>query len=277
MSPSGPNALDLGQLLRHWRAARRMSQLQLASEGRTTPRYVSFVETGRAQPSRQMIVRLARALDIPLRERNQLFLAAGYAPVYALEPLDSPELEQVQRALTSMLEQHEPFPAVVMDRKWNVLRANSGARALFGRLLAPHPIPDDANVLRMFIEPGPVQRSVGNWDAVVPALLERARREAIAGILDDETAVLLGELRERPEVNALLAESERTPPTSPVIDVRFTVADVSLNFFSVVSTVGSPIDVTAQELRVEAFFPSDDEAREAWCRLADPEAFVSEP
>jgi transcriptional regulator with XRE-family HTH domain len=263
-SPRHRTALKLGDLLRHWRAVRRVSQLHLASEAGTTPRYVSFVETGRAQPSRHMIVRLSRALDIPLRDRNQLFLAAGYAPIYALEPLDSPQLAQVNRALTSLLEQHDPFPAVVMDRGWNVLRANSGARTLFGRLLTPDPIPDDANVLRMIIEPGPIRRGVRNWDSVVPALLERTRREAIAGVLDPETEELVRRLHELEEVAALLAEAEDPPPSVPVIDVHFEVDGLQLSFFSVVSTVGSPIDVTAQELRVEAFFPSDDSSRDAW-------------
>ena len=272
VAPDHRPALELGDLLRHWRAVRRMSQLELASEARTTPRYVSFVETGRAQPSRHMVVRLARALDIPLRERNQLLLAAGFAPIYALEPLDSPQLAQVQLALRSMLDQHEPFPAVVMDRRWNVVDANTGARALFGHLLAPMPIPDDANVLRMIIEPGPVRRGVRNWEAVVPALLERARREAIAGVFDDETAELVQQLRDRPEVATLLTRADEPGPPVPVIDIGFSLDGAALNFFSVVSTVGSPIDVTAQELRVEAFFPSDDESRDAWVELTGSQA-----
>src|SRR5262245_29808323 len=113
---------SFGDLLRYWRGVRRKSQLDLASDAMTTPRYVSFVETGRSQPSRQMVVRLARALDVPLRERNGLLLAAGYAPLYARAQLDAPELARVETALTSMLAQHEPFPAVVMDRGWDILR-----------------------------------------------------------------------------------------------------------------------------------------------------------
>src|SRR5687767_16031435 len=114
---------DVGGLLRYWRGVRRTSQLALASDAGTTPRYVSFVETGRAQPSRQMVVRLARALDVPLRERNDLLLAAGFAPLYSLEPLTSPEMARVDQALTSLLAGHEPFPAVVLDRAWNLPRA----------------------------------------------------------------------------------------------------------------------------------------------------------
>ena len=198
----------LGDLLRHWRSVRGKSQLDLAGDADTTPRYVSFLETGRATPSRQMVVRLARALDVPLRERNDLLLAAGFAPLYSLEPLTSPEMARVDEALTSLLVGHEPFPAVVMDRAWNLLRANDGAAQLFGRLFAPEPVPAPANVLRLVIEPGPVRARVRNWTAVVPALLERARREAISGVLDPATAELVATLRARSDVAELLARPD---------------------------------------------------------------------
>lgn len=261
---------EFGGLLRYWRSVRRTSQLGLASNAGTTPRYVSFVETGRAQPSRHMVLRLAGALDVPLRERNDLLLAAGYAPVYSVAALDSPQLARVEGALSSMLAQHEPFPAVVLDRSWGVLRANEGAARLFGSLLAPDPIPADANVLRLIVEPGPVRDSVVNWEAVVPALVDRTRREAVAGVVDPATAALLGELLDRPEVGRLLADREPDPPSGPVIDVEFALGgDRVVSFFSVVSTIGTPIDGTAQELRVEAFFPSDDASRTTWLSFTD--------
>jgi transcriptional regulator with XRE-family HTH domain len=254
----------LGDLLRHWRSLRGKSQLDLASDAGTTPRYMSFVETGRAQPSRQMVVRLARALDVPLRERNQLLLAAGFAPLYSLEPLTSPVMERVDQALTSMLTQHEPFPAVIMDRGWNLQRANTGAARLFGRLFAPQPMPTEANVFRLVVEPGPVRDHIANWTQVVPALLERARREAVGGVLDPRSAELVGALRARPDVAELLAAPDLSTPPVPVVDLRFDIDGAVLSFFSVVSTVGTPIDVTAQELRLEAFFPADDTTRHRW-------------
>jgi transcriptional regulator with XRE-family HTH domain len=250
----------LGELLRYWRRIRDASQLQLAVAAATTPRYVSFVETGRAQPSRQMVTRLPGALDVPLRERNGLLLAAGYAT------LDAPELAQVRGALTAMLDQHEPFPAVVLDPGWTVLRANAGARRLFGELLAPDPLPQPANVLRLMIEPGPVRDAVFNWTEVVPALLERARREAVGGVLDLATAELVSELRARPEVARVLSGGEPSTAASPVLGIRFMVAGEVRSFFSVVSTVGTPIDVTAQELRLEAFFPADEATRRGWVK-----------
>jgi transcriptional regulator with XRE-family HTH domain len=263
MAAVGANA-GVGDLLRYWRQVRRKSQLELAADARTTPRYVSFVETGRAQASRRMVVRLASALDVPLRERNALLLAAGYAPLYPAGALDAPELEQVQAALTSMLDEHEPFPAVVMDRGWNVLRANAGAVRLFGGLLAPAPLPEPANVLRLMIEPGAVRDAVSNWEAVVPALLERARREAVGGVLDPATRELLDRLCSRADVASLLGDLPPRSASVPVIDVCFKFAGAALSFFSVVSTVGTPIDVTAQELRLEAFFPSEEKTRAAW-------------
>lgn len=259
-------ARDLGAHLRHWRAVRGRSQLDLASDAGTTPRYVSFVETGRSQPSRQMVLRLARALDIPLRERNDLLQAAGYAAVYPLEPLSSPQLATVDRALSSMLDQHLPFPAVVMNRAWDLQRTNEGAVHLFGRLLHPDPLPERVNVLRAIIEPGPVRNSVANWRTLAPALLERTRREAVGGVLDARTAGIVAELGARPDVRDAVASAD-TATVGPVIDVCFDVDGTRLSFLSVVSTIGSPIDVTAQELRVESFFPADDATREAWPSL----------
>jgi transcriptional regulator with XRE-family HTH domain len=269
MSSSSPVAArgGLGDLLRHWRSVRGKSQLDLAGDAGTTPRYVSFVETGRAQPSRHMVVRLARALDVPLRERNDLLLASGFAPLYSLEPLTSPLMARVDEALTSMLAGHDPFPAVVMDRAWNLLRANDGAAQLFGRLFAPEPVPAEANVLRLVIEPGPVRDSLRNWASVVPALLERARREAVSGVLDRDTAKLVAALRDRPDVAEVLAIPDTSASSVPVVDLRFAVGDDELSFFSLVSTIGTPIDVTAQELRVEAFFPADGPTRVRWPEL----------
>jgi hypothetical protein len=212
-----------------------------------------------------MVVRLARALDVPLRERNELLLAAGFAPLYSQEPLDSPLLQRVEHALTSMLAQHDPLPAVVMDRAWNLQRANDGAVRLFTRLFAPAPMPETANVLRLIVEPGPVRDRIGNWEDVVPALLERARREAVGGVFDPATSELVTRLRSLPEVAPLLADLDVGAALAPVIDLRFDVDGHELSFFSVVSTIGTPIDVTAQELRVEAFFPSDDATRTRWC------------
>jgi transcriptional regulator with XRE-family HTH domain len=245
-----------------------MSQLDLAAEAATTPRYMSFVETGRSRPSREMVLRLAAALDVPLRERNGLLLAAGYAPMYVEHDLDHPAIERVMSALDRMLELHAPYPAIVMDRRWDVVRANSGAVRLFAGLSAPDPVPDPANVLRLMLEPGRVRSAVDNWSDVAPALLERAHREAVGGVLDRATSELVERMRSGAD-----AEVFTTPrsiaPLVPVIDVQFSYGDRTLRWFSVVSTIGTPVDITAQELRFEAFFPSDRETATSWARLSD--------
>jgi transcriptional regulator with XRE-family HTH domain len=258
----------LGDLLRYWRRVRTMSQLDLASAAMTTPRHMSFIETGRSKPSREMVLRLAGALDVPLRDRNGLLLAAGYAPLYAERALDHPALDRVNAAISGMLAEHEPLPAVVMDRGWNLLRVNAGAQRLFSGLFAPEAVPASANVLRVILEPGPVRSRIMNWRELAPALLERARREAVGGILDLATAELVQELRSRPDVESVLGAPRAVAPPTPVIDVHVEYAATELRFFSVVSTIGTPVDVTAQELRVEAFFPADDATAERWLTLA---------
>ena len=260
---------SFGDLLRYWRRVRGMSQLDLASAAMTTPRHMSFLETGRSQPRREMVLRLATALDVPLRERNGLLLAAGFAPLYRERRLEDPGLGLVATALDRMLARHDPLPAVVMDRGWGLMRANAGARRLFGSLFAPAPVPEPANVLRLVLEPGPVRAAVANWEDVAPALLERARREAVSGVLDLATAELVREMQARPDIAALVTGPRAGAPLVPVVDLHFRVGTDVFRFFSVVSTLGTPVDVTAQELRVESFFPVDDATAAGWQRLMD--------
>jgi transcriptional regulator with XRE-family HTH domain len=253
-----------GDLVRYWRRVRAMSQLDLAAAAATTPRYMSFVETGRSQPSREMVLRLAVALDVPLRDRNGLLMAAGFAPIYPEHDLDHPAIERVMAALDRVLEQHEPYPAVVMDRRWDVVRVNTGAARLFAELCAPEPVPDPANVLRLMLEPGPVRSAVENWDEMAPSMLERARREAVGGVMDLTTAELVQRLRTGPDVGVFAAAPRSIAPLVPVIDVQFAYGGSTLRWFSIVSTIGTPVDVTAQELRLEAFFPSDEDTATRW-------------
>ena len=241
-----------------------MSQLDLAAAASTTPRYMSFVETGRSRPSREMVLRLAAALDVPLRDRNGLLVAAGFAPLYPEHDLDHPSIGRVMAAVDRVLDQHAPYPAVVMDRRWNVVRVNAGAARLFTGLCAPDPVPDPANVLRLMLEPGPVRAAVENWDEVAPALLERARREAVGGVLDLATADLVDRLRTGADAAVFAAPPPSIAPLVPVIDVQFAYGEATLRWFSVVSTIGTPVDITAQELRIEAFFPSDDDTASRW-------------
>jgi transcriptional regulator with XRE-family HTH domain len=267
-----PAPSSFGDVLRHWRQLRGKSQLTVASDAGTTPRYMSFLENGRARPSREMVVRLAGALDVPLRERNGMLLAAGFAPAYRAAPIDSPPIESVSNAVRMMLDHHEPYPAVLLDRTWNVLRANAGAADLFGRLVAPDALPEPANVLRLILAPGRVRDAVLNWDQVAPALLDRVHREAVEGVVDADTIQLLRELRRDRDVDDALGRRAAEAPAGPMIDLHFQLDIGVVRFFSVVSTIGTPIDITAQELRVEAFFPFDDATRERWLTRPAPSA-----
>jgi MmyB-like transcription regulator ligand binding domain len=181
-----------------------------------------------------------------------------------LHSIANQEATAAGRYINCQLDPMTPMPAQIPRQ---VQLANTGAQRLFGRPFAPHPVPAPANVLRLVIEPGPMRDKLRNWAAVVPALLDRAHREAIGGVLDRETAELVRDLRGRPDVARLLTEPDLSSGSSPIVDLHFDIAGTSLRFFSVVSTIGAPIDVTAQELRVEAFFPADDQTRDRWTSL----------
>jgi len=246
----------LGLLLRHWRGVRRMSQLELALHAHVTPRHVSFVETGRANPSREMVLTLARALDVPLRERNRLLLAAGYAPSYRQSELDEPALAQVRAALDRMLSQQEPYPAVVLDRYWNVMQTNEAAAAMFAWLLKGSRTPDPPNVVRLIF--GALRPFVANWDEFGEALVQRVHREAVGGVPDVRTNELLEEALGSAGVPSAWRAPDLTATRLPIIPVEFERDGLAVSYFSTVTTLGTPQDVTLQEIRVELFFPADE-------------------
>jgi transcriptional regulator with XRE-family HTH domain len=256
-------ASPVGALLQHWRAQRRMSQLALSTEAGVTPRHVSFVESGRANPSREMVLTLARALDVPLRERNQMLLAAGYAPLYRETGLDAEAMTQVRAALDRMLDHHEPHPAVVMDRHWNVMLTNPAAAAMFAWLLDAAPAPDPPNVVRLMF--GALRPYVANWEATGEALIQRVHREAVGGVPDPATVGLLDEVLALPGVPAAWRTPDFATTPLPVLPVEFTKGGVEVSYFSMVTTLGTPQDITLQEIRVESFFPADERTqRHRW-------------
>jgi len=261
---------DVGPLLQHWRKARRLSQLALAAEAAVSIRHLCFIETGRASPSRTMVLKLAEVLDVPLRERNTLLLAAGFAPVYQESPLGAPALAAVRGALDAILAQQEPYPAVVMDRDWDIANANAAAVGFFGFLQAGHAAspPGPVNVLRMMFHPDGVRRHVTNWPDVAEALVRRTRREAIGGVTDERAQRILAEVLAYPGVPASLASLDVTAPLLPIVPIRFDRGGRRFDFFSTVTTLGTPQDVTLQELRIECFFPANDATRSQARRLA---------
>ncbi|HKA69727.1 MAG TPA: helix-turn-helix transcriptional regulator, partial [Actinomycetes bacterium] len=246
----------VGTLIQHWRKARRLSQLALAAEAAVSTRHLCFVETGRASPSRDMVLKLAAVLDVPLRERNTLLLAAGYAPVYRESTLDEPVLAAVRAALDAILHQQEPYPAVVMNRDWDITRSNPAAVRFFGFLLDGRETAVSGNVLRMMFHPDGVRSHVTNWPDVAEALVARVHREAIGGVADERAQRLLAEVLAYPGVPASLRTVDPTVPLVPVIPVRFAKDGRRFEFFSTVTTLGTPQDVTVQELRIECFFPA---------------------
>lgn len=245
-----------------------MSQLALAHEADVSPRHVCFLETGRAKPSREMVLLLAEALRVPLRERNALLLAAGFAPIFHESSLDDPMLEPVRRAIDAILAQQEPYPAVVMNRRWDITATNAAARRFFGWLLDGRDPGTPTNVLRMMFDPRWIRPYVENWDAVAETLVRRVHREAVGGVLEDGVMVLMKELLSHPDVPTRWQTPDPTTPLVPVIPVRFTKDRSAFNFFSTVTVIGTPQDVTLQELRIECFFPTDGATAEASRRLA---------
>ncbi len=243
----------VGTLLKHWRGVRRVSQLELALRAEVTPRHVSFVETGRSNPSREMVLTLARALDVPLRERNQMLLAAGFAPSYRQSALDEPALAQVRAALERILSHHEPYPAVVMDRHWNVTQTNEAAASLFAWLLDGAEV-GAPNVVRMMF--GPLRPYVANFSDVGEALIQRVHREAVGGVVDPATTDLLEEVLALPGIPAAWRVPDFARGTLPIIPVEFAKGDEAVSYFSTVTTFGTPQDVTLQEIRLECFFPA---------------------
>jgi transcriptional regulator with XRE-family HTH domain len=241
-----------GSLMKQWRQRRRLSQLDLAIEADVSSRHVSFIETGRSAPSRAMVLRLAAALDVPLRERNQLLMAAGLAPVYAERSLEDPDMAPVRDGVEKVLKAYEPFPCLAVDRGWNIVAANSGAALLMqgvsAELLAP------PNALRISLHPdglAPRIRNLGQWRHHV---IGRLRREVtVSG--SDELAALLTEIDSYPG-----GFDDSADLGGVVVPLRLAGPDgVELTFLSTVTTFGTALDLTAAELSIEAFLPVDEQ------------------
>ena len=261
---TGTNGSPFGRLLKEWRGRRGFSQLDLALASRTTQRHLSFIESGRATPSRDMILRIAGAMDIPLRQQNALLLAAGYAPIWGERDLSSPDLAMVSEALDYMLKQHEPYPAFVVDRRWNLLRANRGAARLTEFLLGPSPAEPPAEPVNLAIalmSADALRPFISNWEEVAHYFLRGVQADAQADGAPEMLAVL-NRLLVLPDVAAL---SEDPPPAEtqlPVLPIHFRRGGTCLRLFTTIATLGTPRDVTVQEVRIEFFFPMDDATRQ---------------
>ncbi|MBR8272741.1 XRE family transcriptional regulator [Burkholderia cenocepacia] len=266
----------LGRLLRDWRDVRGVSQLDLSLDAGISQRQISFIESGRSVPGRDTLLTLAQTLDVPLRERNALLLAAGYAPMYSEAPWDAQEMHGVIRALERVVRQHEPFPAIVMDRHWNVLMTNDAAPRFFGCFIDMAARDGPRNLLRLMFDPRGMQPFVADWGTVSRSLLQRVHRESVGRVIDDETRRLLDDLLASPDApsdwNTPLAPA--AAPSLPVIPIGFVHEGVVLRYFSLVTTVGTPQSAAAQELRMECMFPADDATDARHRQLLDAQAPV---
>jgi transcriptional regulator with XRE-family HTH domain len=243
--------------LRGWRRHRGLSQLELAGRSGISQRHLSFLELGRAAPSRDMVIRLAAALDVPLRQHNALLVAAGFAPAWRQTDLAAPELDQIRSALDYMLAQQEPFPALAVDRHWNLLRSNSGAVRLIEFLVGPLAPGTPVNLADALVAPDVLRPYLLNWADVVRYFVRSVEADAAADGTAETAALhqrLLGYDGVRAAINAVPAELAATP----VLPMHFHKGNTSLKLFTTIATLGTPQDITLQELRVESFFPMDE-------------------
>jgi transcriptional regulator with XRE-family HTH domain len=255
---SPPKRNELGELLKHWRGARGRSQLDISADAGISQRQISFIESGRSIPTRSTLIGIARVLEIPLRERNALLLAAGYAPLYSEAAWNSDEMKRVTGALERMLARHEPYPAIVMDRYWNVLLTNDAAPRFFNCFVDMSARPPPRNMLHLLFDPQGMRPFIADWGVLAKALIQRVRREAVGHIVDQKTNDLVTDLLKYPDVQPDWRATEKSSML-PMIPLSFIRDGALLNYFSMVTTVGAPQAVASQELRVECMYPADDE------------------
>ena len=264
---SPPNSI--GALLKQWRERRRMSQLALAIEAEISSRHLSFVETGRSHPSREMVLLLAEVLDVPPRARNDLLAAAGFATLYRESALDAPEMAQFRRALDFILRQQEPYPAIVLDRYWNILLANEGTDRFMGLWMEPEAVSalGPPNGLRLICHPDGLRPYIINWEATAAALIQWLHRDLLRSA-DPGQRMLLEELLAYPDIPRNWRTLDLDAPTAPFLTIEMKKGETHLSFFTTLTALGTPYDITLHELRIESFFPADESTDTALQRLS---------
>lgn len=273
LSPHEPP--PFGSLLRQWRDVRKRSQLDLALEANVSQRHLSFLESGRAQPSREMVLQLAEVLGVPLRERNLLMSAAGFAPIFQQRALQNDEMKAVREALELMLQHHEPYPALVVNRQWDMVMSNGPAQRFTAMLGEPDALwrlvdpSGGRNVMRMTFHPQGMQPLLRNWAQVAPLLLSRLQREVAADPTHLALRQLLADVCQFPGVpETWHHQGWVLPMPPPIFPLEYDLGEHTLKVFSMVSTFGTALDITAEELRVETFFPADDFSRDFFRMLS---------
>jgi transcriptional regulator with XRE-family HTH domain len=243
-----------------WRKKRGFSQLQLALAAACSQRHVSFLELGRSKPSREMVLRLSTVLEVPPRHSNELLRAAGYAPVWTETDLGAPALAPIRDALDYILAQQEPFPAVVVDRRWNLVQANKAAVALVEFLVGPIEPGAALNLADALVAPDVLRPHLSNWTDVVRYFIRSVEADAVADATA-ETADLLERLLRYEDVQSVMSPAAPPSANGPVLPMHFRRGETELRLFTTIATLGTPQDITLQELRIESFFPIDDATR----------------
>jgi len=251
-------------LVKKWRKLRKLSQLDLSLDAGISQRHISFMESGRSKPSREMVLGLCEAMELPLRERNSLLNAAGFAPIFKERKLESEEMKVIHQALDMSLAHHEPYPAIVADRNWNLIKANQAAIRFMGLLgdleqvwkkVDPR---GGKNVYRMTFHPDGMKPLISNWKELARTLLQRLQREVNADPDNEPLRDLLREVSEQSGVDLSLGLPDMISPLAPVLPMEMTAGGVTLKVFSMISTFGTALDITAEELKIETFFPADE-------------------
>ena len=267
-------APNFGHLLRDWRQHRRLSQLALSSRSGISQRHISFLETGRARPSRPTVIALSDALDIPLRERNALLQRSGFAPAYTEAPLNDRVMSLFREALDLALEHHEPYPALVLDGRWNMIMANRGAMRFFGQFVDPFEAltaigsPSEFQVVRLCLDERGLRPFIVNWEELTYSFLQRARRALLLNPNDPLLPFLVEEILQAPGAPPGWRAPDWTTPPAPAINMVMRSGDVTYSLFTMLAHFGSPQDVTVEELSVETFYPADEATKARLLALA---------
>jgi transcriptional regulator with XRE-family HTH domain len=250
----------LGGLLSHWRLLRRKSRATLALDAGVSQRHIGFIESGRSIPSRQVLVDIVQALDIPFRNRNELLLSAGHAPLYSESVWSEEEMQIVVSAATHILRQHDPYPAVLMDRYWNVLMTNHSTPRFFNCFVDLAACRKPPNALHLMFDPKGLRPFIANWEEVRESLLQRVYRESVGRAIDEEMQALIDALLAYPQDEHKWKSPRpfRAASNTPVIPISLTREGKIMNYFSMVTFVGTPKTIAAEELRIECMFPADE-------------------
>ena len=261
---------DFGSKLKDWRTARNVSQLRLAADAGVSQRHISFLETGRAKPSREMVIHLAAALDVPLRQRNDLLDSAGFAPAYRRRGPEDDQLGQIRTVLDRLLVAHEPFPAYIIDRLWNLVAANRVASRIIAVTLPADtdPAAFAGNLMRLFLHPAGARNAVANWEAVAAVLVRRLRREVAERPGDAELAALLDEARGYADAAGINLAESAPGADELLVPIVLRTPQGELELFTTIATIGAAHDVTLEELRIETLLPATEEAESLLRHLA---------